>query len=225
VGRLRDLYGRGAYIVRTEGYGRLVKDGFDFLSRRIFVCETYYLHEHSLRELSEAAFMPRFSDFEVYVISNLSQVQELASRGLDPRDFSADTLARLEKGAVALCVVVNGELAHVGWFAKTLEAKEACDKLPLRIDFKGGQCWTGGTRTLSKFEGKGLMTYGYFKRFQLLREMGMKTSRNAVKVDNTASLKVHAKFGPKIYAKARYLRILGFRYWKETPTPIEETTN
>ena len=61
------------------------------------------------------------------------------------------------------------------------------------------------------------MVYGYFKRFQFLKEKGFKSSRNAVEVGNIASQKAHAKFGPKVYARARYLKILRWKSWKETP--------
>jgi len=61
------------------------------------------------------------------------------------------------------------------------------------------------------------MTYGYYRRFKYLGEREIKTSRNAVLVNNVASQKVHAKFEPKIIAEARYLKVLWFKYWKEKP--------
>ena len=61
------------------------------------------------------------------------------------------------------------------------------------------------------------MAYGYFKRFEFLREKGFKSSRNAVDVGNNTSQKVHARFGPKVLARARYLKILNWESWKEIP--------
>ena len=36
-------------------------------------------------------------------------------------------------------------------------------------------------------------------------------------MDNGASQRVHAKFGPRIYARARYIRIMQWYLRKETP--------
>jgi RimJ/RimL family protein N-acetyltransferase len=97
------------------------------------------------------------------------------------------------------------------------EAKDSFDSLPYQVNFADKQACTGGTWSNPNYRGKGLMVYGYFKRFEFLRERGFESSRNAVDEGNIASQKAHAKFGPKIYAKARYLKILGWRRWKETP--------
>ena len=38
-----------------------------------------------------------------------------------------------------------------------------------------------------------------------------------VTVDNVISQKVHTKFNPVVFAQARYIRILWWKYWKEVP--------
>jgi len=64
----------------------------------------------------------------------------------------------------------------------------------------------------------GLMKYGYFQRFEFLRGLGIKTSRNSVDVTNVASQRVHAKFNPEIYSEAKSKKLFFlFKYWKETP--------
>jgi hypothetical protein len=75
----------------------------------------------------------------------------------------------------------------------------------------------GGTIIMAKYLGKGIRTYGYFERFQFLWEKGITTSRNAVDKGNIASQRAHAKLGPRVYAKARYLKVLWWDFWKETP--------
>ena len=86
------------------------------------------------------------------------------------------------------------------------------------MNFDDNEAVTGSTWSNPKFRGKGLMKYGYYKRFEFLRELGYKTSRNSVETTNIASNKVHEKFEPKITAKARHRRILFlFEYWKEIP--------
>ena len=101
----------------------------------------------------------------------------------------------------------------------TAEAKKPLDDLPYSVDFSNHEACTGGTVTIPKYRGKGLMAYGYLKRFQFLKERGIVASRNAVAIDNIASQKAHARFNPQIYAEVHYLNILWFKSWKETPLP------
>ena len=183
---------------------------------QFFKHETYYLYEHTLAERNEADFTPKIQDFTFKIVATKQQADELAA-GLNFDSHLITTRRRLDKGAIAFCICVDRELAHIGWVALSKEAKNAIDSLPYHIDFANKQAWTGATWTNPKYRGKGLMAYGYFKRFQFLKERGIKSSRNAVDVGNIVSQKVHAKFGPKVYAKARYLKILSWKFWGETP--------
>lgn len=61
------------------------------------------------------------------------------------------------------------------------------------------------------------MVYAYFKRLQFLWEHGFKSSRNAVNVANAVSRKAQIRLGPRMYARARYLKILWWDSWRETP--------
>jgi RimJ/RimL family protein N-acetyltransferase len=170
--------------------------------------------------MNEISFTPRISDFISRVVSNNEEADQLAvEMGCDFRRSSGNARHALDRGAVAFCVFVDSEIAHIGWVAMNKEAKNAFDPAPYYVDFANGEACTGGTFTVQKHRGKGLMAYAYCKRFEYLRDKGITTSRNAVAVDNVISLKVHAKFGPEIYARARYIRILRWTYWKEVPLP------
>lgn len=209
--------------MQTEGLITLLKRGLSFfVGRYIFQHESFYLYEHTFKERNEAEFLPRTKDFTLKIVSTKEQADELAAAGLNIGSYSVNTRAALEKGATAFCILMGKDLASIGWVAMGEKAKNACDSLPYHINFSDKQACTGGTWTNPKYRGLGLMTYGYFKRFQFLKEKGLKSSRNAVVTDNIASQKVHAKFGPKIYAKARYLKILWWQYWKETPLKNEQ---
>ena len=138
------------------------------------------------------------------IITSNQQAGELVARGFD--DFRRSFInARqgLDKGAIAFCVFIGRELAHIGWVALNEEAKNTFDDLPYHVDFSNREACTGGTVTIPKYEGNGLMTYGYFKRFQFLNERGIARSRNVVATSNLVSQKVHAKFGPK--STSRYV--------------------
>jgi hypothetical protein len=202
--------------LQVEGLLSLLTSGTAYLVGQFFKYETYYLYEHTLAERNEADFMPKIQDFTFKIVSTKQQADELAA-GLNFDSHLITARRRLDKGAIAFCVCVDRELAHIGWVALSKEAKNAIDSLPYHIDFSNKQAWTGATWTNPKYREKGLMAYGYFKRFQFLKERGIKSSRNAVDVGNIVSQKVHAKFSPKVYAKARYLKILSWKSWKETP--------
>jgi signal peptidase I len=213
--KLAVLFTKAGHILRTEGPAALSRRGAAFLfwqlkhlARRAFDYRVVYLYEHTLKERPETDFLPMMQDYTFHIITTNQQADELAANGFqDLRKHWRTARQGLEAGAIAFCVFVGRELAHVGWVAMNNKAKDTFDSLPYRVGFSSNEACTGGTWTWPKYRGKGLMKYIYFKRFQYLWERGIKTSRNAVGVDNAASQKVHAKFGPRIYARARYLRV------------------
>jgi len=162
--------------------------------------------------------MPRIQNFTFRMVGTNEEADKLvASTGYDFRRRFVNAKRSLDKGAIAFCVFASGEIAHIGWVALSEEARKTFDRLPYKVDFSNGEASTGGTITVPKYRGKGLMAYGYFKRLQFLRERGVTASRNAVAVNNIASQKAQAKLGPKICARARYLKLLWWDCWKERP--------
>jgi hypothetical protein len=219
MGGLGALLRRARNILRTEGLAPLLRQGFAFLGRQLFCYENYYLYEYTFKERNEADFLPRIQNFTFKIISTNQQADELAAAGLGLRSYSIiNARAALDKGATAFCIFIGGELAHIGWAAMNEEARKLVESPHYyRINFSNKQACTAGVWTNPKYRGKGLMSYGGFKRFQFLIGKGRKSSRSAVNVNNIASQTAFAKFGPKIYAKGRYLKILWWKHWKETP--------
>lgn len=205
-------------ILKTEGLKPLLTRGFDFVKAWFFEYRDYYLYEYTLKERDEADYLPKIQDFTFKIISNNKEADELAEAiGSDFRGRFVRARNMLDRGAIAFCVFVKGEIAHIGWIALSVEAHKAVDNLPYRVDFLNHEACTGGTQTIPQYRSKGLMTYGYFKRFELLREKGILVSRNAVAKSNIASQKAHAKFSPRVHAEAKHLRLLWWHFWKEKP--------
>ena len=96
------------------------------------------------------------------------------------------------------------------------EAKKVIDPLPYHVDFNKEAC-SGGALTIPEHRGEGLLPYAYYKKYQFLKKRGILINRSAVAVSNVASQRVQYKLGTKIYARARYLKILWWQSWKETP--------
>ncbi len=212
--RLAILLEGAKHVFQTEGLMSLLGQGAVFLVGPFFRYGTYYCYEHALKDRNEADFMPRTPNFTFKIISTRQQVDELAADGFK---FPYIYRNKLDKGAIAFCVFVSSELAHIGYVAMTDEAKKSLNELPYQVDFSNNEAVTGGTWSKPKYRGMGLMTYGYFKRFQFLREKGVTVSRNAVATSNIASQRVHAKFTPRIHAKGRFLKVLWWQSWTEKP--------
>jgi hypothetical protein len=220
--RFTSIARRSKDILRSEGLTALVRRGWDFVGQRFFSVKFYYLYEHQLKERNEVDFLPKIQHFALHIIRTNEEANRLAEiTGFDFRSRFINGQERLDRGGIAFCVLANEEFAHIGWVALNEEAKRALDDRPYKIDFSHKQACTGGTYTVPKYRGKGLMTYGYFKRFQFLREHGFETSRNAVSTDNISSQKSHAKFGPRIVAKVRHVKFFCWEFWKEMPFPRE----
>jgi len=209
---------RAKDILKTEGLKPLLTRGFDFVKVWFLEYGDYYLYEYTLKERNEADFLPQIQDFTLKIISSNEEADKLAeAMGSDFRRRFVTARSMLDKGAIAFCILVKGEIAHIGWVALSEEAQKAVDNLPHRVDFLDHEAYTGGTETISQYRGMGLMAYGYVKRFQFLKGQGIVVSRSAVAKSNIASQKAHAKFSPRVYAEARHLRLLWWHFWKEKP--------
>ena len=225
LNRLSTLLIRARHILRDEGFIGFTRRLFAFilsLTSNVYSRRSLYLYQHTMKKRNEADFLPRIANITCKVISTNDRADDLVRQGFD--DFRQQVpgfQSHVNKGAIAFCYFVGREFAHIGWVALTEEAKNPIDPYPYHVNFADRQACTGGTRTVPKYRGKGLMTYGYYKRLEFLREHGITTSRAAVNIRNIASQKMHAKFGPIVYARAYYTKILWWKYWKEVP--IERT--
>lgn len=217
IGRMGFWLRRAMEIFQTEGLLPLTRRVLLFLVGLLFCYTHYYLYEHTTKRRKETDFLPKTRDFTFEIVTTNQQADALVTSGLDFGSHHPNRRQGLEKGTVAFCFFIDGELAHIGCLGMSQEAKNSFDSLPYRVDFADKQACTGGTWTNPRYRGKGLMVYSYYKRLEFLREKGFSSSRNAVGISNIASQKAHAKFKPKTYARARYLKILGRRYWRETP--------
>ena len=203
-------------ILQTGGVPYLLKRTCIFIAD--FCCQygRFYVYNHTPMERNESDFVPKIGELAFYIVSTPQEAEELATKGFDFRPYSLYSIRRLKKGAIAFCFFSGHDLAHIGWVALSKEAKDAFDPHPYPVDFTNREACTGGSFTIPKYERQGLMTYGYYKRLEYLRERGIAKSKNTVNVNNIASQKANDKFPPGIVARAFYLRIFRWHYWKQT---------
>ena len=76
TGKLTDLFSRAKLVIQDEGLVKFSRTALSFAQRQLFLYETYYLHEHTLKDRNETEYMPRLHDFSLKVISVNREVDE-----------------------------------------------------------------------------------------------------------------------------------------------------
>jgi hypothetical protein len=213
--KARSLVTRAREVLTTEGPAALFRLSFRYF---IFDLTDYYLYELPIGELNEADYLPDLGDLRVRVVRSNQEAEELkTSSGFDLRGRFANAETRLRAGAVAICVSVDGDIAHVGWVATSDEGERAISRLRQRVEFSRGEAFTGGGVTLPRYRGNRLLRYGSFARLRFLRSQGCTKLRYAVAMNNSPALKGLASLTPTVYARARHLTVLWWSRWRETP--------
>ena len=208
------LLNKAKRVAKEEGLPTLVNKTFVRLKSRIFRYATLYCFEHELRERNEADFLPKIGDLTFKILSSAEEAGKLSKDGFDFGRYGESIRYQLDKGATVFCIFAGRELAHMGYTITNEKAHLELEPF-FRVNYASHEASTGGTVTVPEYRGKGLMAYGYFKRFQFLMKKGITTSRNAVLTDNIVSQRVMAKLEPKVYAKLYFFRIFRWRFWRE----------
>lgn len=219
--RLSELLQRAGYIIKTDGIIGLVRRSYTYFSPMIFDYGQLYLYQTHLKEWEEVNFKSKLGNVACKIIKSNQEADSLKGEYEDFRDIFMNASDYLNRGGIAVCLYSDREFASISWLAITQAARDCADSLPYRVDFSHGKACTGGTFTVPKFRGNNLMTYSNYKKFRYLKELGKTSVLNAIRTDNVASQKVYSKFGALMYARATYIRIFGFKYWREIPSELE----
>jgi len=213
--KARSLVSRAHEILRTEGLTTLLKRSFEY---SFFGLTDYDLYELPIAEAPRTTNLPDIEGLGCHTVRSRREAEELrTSTGLDLCRRVPNAERILDAGAVAICVSVNGNIAHIGWVALSERARNAVSPLRLKVEFSRGQAFAGGGVTLPDFRRNGLLGYGSAARLRFLEEMGCRKLRYAVATNNTAAQKGLAVFSPTVYARGRHLKLLWWDYWRETP--------
>jgi len=218
------LFAGARSIYKHEGLIPLLRKGFTFLANHLFWHRTYDIYERTIENienLNEADFLPKIDGFTSKIISTNEEANKLEADGFDFSLWPLGYRDALDKGAVAFCIFVGRELANICWVYLTDEAKESMGHPPYKVDFSNGEACPGGMTTNPKYRGMGLATYCHVKRCQFLREKGKIVSRTVADTNNVVSRRIAAKFGLKLCAEGRHLRILWWQSWKEKPLDLQ----
>ncbi len=211
--KVRILFGRAKSILKQEGLASLFANVFRFLADLFFVHETYYLFEYTAQdatELNEADFFPKTDEFTFRIITTTKEANELGLRA-----GGYKYAERLDKGAIAACIFVEQDLAHVTWIALTEEAWDPLRRHLYKVDFSNGEYCLWDSWTNPKYRRNGFAVYAFLKATLFLHENGMTRSRAAILKSNSGSITSYVSFNAKRYAEARYLKLFWWEFRKE----------
>jgi hypothetical protein len=203
---------------RKEGLVNLFRKSwiyfFEYQNRHFFLYNSY------LKERKEEYFLPKTENYVLNIISSEQQIQKLMREGYIVPMSESETRMRLQKGAILFLIMVGRKIAARGWIATTEEAKSSFNNYSYKVDFASKEACSGGAWTNPEFRSQGLLTFLLYKRYEYLMQHGYLNVKSIVETNNIASIKAHQKFAPedRVYGKARYIKIFGLEYWKETFT-------
>ena len=214
------LLSRARRVYQTEGLLSLMRRGYSQVARCFFKYDTYHLYVEYYREnmkFNEADWMPKIRDFTFKRVRTNHEADELEAQGFEFRSYFDNARERLDKGAIASCVFVGGELAHIGWIATTQEAKDSLGEQPYRVDFSNNEACGETIWTNPRYRRMGFSRYGFMKKVEFMVDNGILVNRYAIGKRNIPSRKFANNLDASIYGEGRYLRILCWKSWKEKP--------
>ncbi|HEY97727.1 MAG TPA: hypothetical protein G4O16_06050 [Dehalococcoidia bacterium] len=207
----------------------LLSRGLIFISHRLFVSEDYYIVVSNHKDIDkevEVDYLPKVDDHCWRMISTNQQLDELIDDGFEFGAYELNLRSFLDKGAVAVCNFVVKELAHFSVFADNPRGKEVVEPLPFKVDFEKGQIVVGRGFTISKFRRLHFRRYNGYLIRKYLHPRGITGSKYPLQVNNYPSLVSASKSSEKlIISRCRFIKILWFKYFKETeikPTPLTQ---
>ena len=217
MNRMSLQFVEGKSVYRREGVVSLVTRGVRLLTGYFFKYETSYLFAYATRDVenvSEADFMPRIDGFAFRLVSTTDEADDLEAEGIESGSWPPGYREKLEKGAIAGCVFVGRELAHIVWIGLSEEAKAALQQPPYEVDFANNECCRAGGWTHPKYRGNGFARYAYFRTNRFLHDRGVAMSRGAIVATNRASLTTYERCSPRMYGQLRHTRLLWWQSWK-----------
>lgn len=207
------------HIYQNEGLLPLLKRLLPFLVSLIpFEYHNFYIFErHFEQKLCEADFLPKVDNLAVKIISTIEQLNELPKEGFDLSLLDMKKVRdRLGKGAMLYIAFVGSKLAYTGWSALNDEAKNSFNPYPFSVDFENGVVFGGDTWTNPVYRRLGIHKYVGYIREGFLKEKGVIKIKHITLSTNILGQRATSFRGGGFYAKARYLRIFGLKFWKET---------
>ena len=165
---------------------------------------------------------PKIENFGFNIITANRQVDELTSEGFVFKPWYPIYKRRLDSGAIAFCGFAGKELAHVSWWALTAEAMKSLAEPPFSVDFQNNEAACGDYWTNQRYRGLGIAHYASRMSQQYMRDNGIVMYRGTIAKRNLQAQRISRQTNSYVYKEGRYLKILWWKFWKETPVIVKE---
>ena len=216
------LFSQAKNLSQKAGYrGPVIKA---LAALRIYNTNEFYIQDTNLAHAAALMQEPQIQDFTFKVIYTPDELDELIDDGSElVRNFS-QIKRGLKRGMVVFLVLVDGELASMGWACMTEESKAIFGNYPYNDDLDGQACIVGDW-TNPGFRDCGIYSsYVKYRRQQLLKEKGFTFERSIVdeslmkdRHSVTAQDRLELTYKRRTYINVSLPGILGVEFWKEYP--------
>jgi len=211
-------------LIGSEGYGSFFKKTFATIAEKILWFQTYYVLENDIQDLSFdlVGNQPNINNLSHHLIHSNQEADNASELYEDFRPYFTNAKQRLNSGSIVQCLYVDKEVGHVIWIALNESAKKSFNDLPYTVNFNNKEMCIGNALTTPKHRGKGLSTHATHLRNQYLKDIGINKKITVIKKGNMIPLRVALSVGNRVRAKAYYVRLLGFKIWKEAPVDAKD---
>jgi hypothetical protein len=226
--QFKGLWSSARNFRQKHGFWALVRIGAVLAISPVFALERFYLVERAVKTVYGPADPPQNAntkDFAFFVVSSNEEADKLEKEGYVFRSIhtiwnegEGSYKRWLNRGAVALCTFVGKEFGAINWVIMSPEVQERIT-YPVKVDYANHEVITRGYWVNPRFRGQGLITYTVLNRDIFLTKAGVKVTKGPVGYANKTGYGLSHSLGSRIYGKARLIRILGVKFWKETYNP------
>lgn len=170
-----------------------------YLSRRLYLRNTYYLYERELTDLPEIAYPPTLTEVREATATE-RRLLPFAGEDFDGTSFWGE----LEPGAVCYVGLDGPRIVVVHWVS--------LDREPNDLVLIGpGECVVGPIVTVPDHRGKGVFTASLVEVCRAAAAKGLHRMYAVVREDNEPSIRGFERVGFRRSAKAHLTRLLGLR--------------
>ena len=210
------------YILRDSRLFPSIKFVFQHLMGYLFCYQNIYVYEMPLNEPITAETNPRIENFNLKIVLTRQQLDELVASGYRLGAVIIGAERKLDKGAMMFCTFIDKALAAIYWVAVTDDAKNSIAKILYPVDFSSGEAYLGWSETKPQYRRMRLSRYTYSEVKRFLADMGKTKAKGFIEKRNFPSGKGAAKVSGRVYAEARYIKILWWKSLKERPVTSSE---
>jgi hypothetical protein len=196
-----------------------------FLVYPFFQCVQYRLYQSRITPdyvLSDNKIGGVTDRLTFRIVRSNFEADKLEAEGLDFRSYPTPFnnylkfyRRWLDFGAIAFCTFVDREFAAICWVIPSKRTQLAIKAPQLHINYSKHEVFPRGAWVNPKYRGMDLYRYNWVNRDRYLSQIGVTTLRSVIDYSSIIGKDFVEALGQKQYGRARSIKILWFRFWKE----------